>query len=77
MSYVIVAILLYIGYRFVAGFLWPVYKATSKVKKHFQSMQENMQNPESFGAYPNSPESEKPKFDLGGEYIQYEEIKEK
>jgi hypothetical protein len=77
MSYIIVAILLFIGYRFVTGFLWPVYKATSQVKKHFQTMQENMHNPGGNHAYPTSPESEKPKFDLGGEYIHYEEIKEK
>lgn len=74
MSYIIVAILLYIGYRFVAGFLWPVYKATSQVKKHFQTMQEKMERPE---GYSTTSENEKPKFDLGGEYIQYEEIKDK
>jgi hypothetical protein len=77
MSYIILAILLFIGYRFVTGLLWPVYKATRQVKKHFQTMQENMQSTVNENVYPNTPESEKPKFDLGGEYIQYEEIKEK
>lgn len=77
MLYIIVVVLLYIGYKFVTGFLWPVYKATSQVKKHFQTMQENMQNPESNQSYSTPIESEKPKFDLGGEYIKYEEIKEK
>ena len=79
MGYLLTIILLYLLYRFVAGFVWPVYKATSQVKKQFDQMRQHMESHEnSFSANARSASySEKPKFDPGGDYIPFEEVKEK
>lgn len=80
MTYLLTAILLYFSYRFIAGFVWPVYKATSQVKKQFDAMksQENHAERMEDETYnPRTSFDEKPKFDPGGEYIPFEEIKEK
>jgi hypothetical protein len=80
MSYLLGGILLYLLYRFIAGFVWPVYKATSQVKKQFETMRQQMHEEDlSAGPHGNTNLSaeEKPKFDPGGEYIPFEEIKEK
>lgn len=75
MSYILWGILLYLLYRFITGFIWPVYKATSHVKKQFRNMQESMRMQEQDPENPSGANQEKPKFDIGGEYIPFEEIK--
>jgi hypothetical protein len=80
MSYLLGGILLYLLYRFVTGFIWPVYKATSQVKKQFDTMRQQMrQQPFEQESTFTGKESidEKPKFDPGGEYIPFVEIKDK
>lgn len=80
MTYLLTVILLYLLYRFIAGFLWPVYKATSQVKKQFDAMKSQVNRDEMMeDATYNTRTTfdEKPKFDPGGEYIPFEEIKEK
>lgn len=80
MSYLLGGILLYLLYRFIVGFIWPVYKATSQVKKQFETMRQQM-NREDFtdetAGNSTIASEERPKFDPGGEYIPFEEIKEK
>lgn len=80
MSYLLGGILLYLLYRIVTGFIWPVYKATSQVKKQFDTMRQQMhQQPFEQESTFTGKESidEKPKFDPGGEYIPFVEIKDK
>lgn len=78
MQYIFVGILIYLIYRFITGFVLPVYKATSMVKKQFGSMKEQMEKAaESHNqGFSESTVTDKPNFDIGGEYIQFEEIKE-
>jgi hypothetical protein len=79
MQYLLWALLIYLVYRFITGFIWPVYKATTMVKKQFNAMREQMDemNQRPDGPSSGTPVSEKPKFDPGGEYITFEEVKEK
>jgi hypothetical protein len=78
-GYIIGGILIYLIYRFITGFVWPVYKATSGMKKQFEHMRRQMERDPSYNQGPQqqSPVDEKPKFDPGGDYIPFEEIKEK
>ncbi len=68
-------------FRFITGFVWPVYKATKAAKKQFEQMKTHAQSNNPFEEEKpfnrNSSNEEKPKFDIGGEYIPYEEIKDK
>jgi hypothetical protein len=79
MQYILWALLIYLLYRFVTGFLWPVYKATTMVKKQFNAMKEQMENVnrQQEGASFTENRSAKPSFDPGGDYIPFEEVKEK
>jgi hypothetical protein len=70
--------LFYILYKFVFGFLVPVFRTTQKIKKGFRDMQQNAQdnmnrqqaaNPDA-GTQPNA-EKKQPV----GDYIEFEEIK--
>lgn len=79
MSYVLIAILLYLAYRFITGFVMPVARTTTQVRKQFQNMKEQMekaqQQQQSGGRPPVQETAQKPKFDVEGEYIPFEDVK--
>jgi hypothetical protein len=79
MAYIIGGILLYLAFRFITSFLLPVYKAVSTVKKQFDTIKTQMDPQTTQNGWPekNTELEEKPKYDLGGEYIPFEEIKGK
>lgn len=67
-------------YRFIAGFVWPVYKATSGMKQQFDNLRRQMEQDPAFKQGQDQQPStidEKPRYDPGGDYIPFEEIKEK
>lgn len=72
------AFLIYIAYRFVFGFIIPVYKTTRQVKKQFREMNdrvnEYMQQQEQQFNQQKQQEPEKPQGKKG-DYIEFEEIK--
>jgi len=81
MTYLFYAFLIYLLYRFVIGFVIPVVNATSQVKKQFNAMhqqaeaqQERSQQKERSATI--NGVDQKPKYDVEGEYIKFEEIKE-
>jgi hypothetical protein len=79
-GYIIGGILIYLIYRFVTGFVWPVYKATSSMKQQFENMRRQMDQDPAFQHGKKEHTShidEKPRFDPGGDYIPFEEVKEK
>lgn len=78
-GYIFGGILIYFIFRFITGFVWPVYKATSTMKKQFESMRQQMGQEETFSNPGNRQSNfdEKPKFDPGGDYIPFEEVKDK
>jgi DNA gyrase/topoisomerase IV subunit B len=67
----------YVLYKFVFGFILPVYKTTKKVRNQFSDMQKKMQ--EQFGQYNNTQqestvEKEMPKKKPSKEYIDFEDV---
>ena len=77
MSYLLIFIGAYLVYRFIVGFLLPVVRTTRQVKQQFNAMRQNMGdqqagNTPGFGDTRAMP-SEKPRYDIEGEYIQFEE----
>ena len=85
MSYILIAILCYLLFRFIVGFVLPVARTTSQVRKQFNSMREQMdaqhgggqQQQSSKKANVNGYPDQRPKYDIEGEYISFEETKEK
>lgn len=68
-------LLAYVLYRFITGFVIPVYKTTKQVKKGFQQMQqhmnEQMQKQQTQAQPQQNSEPKKPI----GDYIEFEEVK--
>jgi hypothetical protein len=80
MNYIFYAILVYLLYRFITGFVLPVAKATSQVKKQFSAMHNQAETQQagnqSRGRSSINGVDQKPKYDVEGEYIKFEEIKD-
>jgi hypothetical protein len=80
MNYIFYAILVYLLYRFITGFVLPVAKATSQVKKQFNAMHQHAEaqqsNNQSYNRSTVNGVDQKPKYDVEGEYIKFEEIKD-
>ena len=80
MSVFLIVILIYLAYRFVAGFLVPLFVASRRMRDQFQNMQnrpgENGTHPGSAGAPSSDHSTQAPKSgEKVGEYIDFEEIK--
>ena len=68
------AIVLYLLYRFIFGFLMPVVRTKKQVRQQFRNMQEGANS--NAGASQQQPRQEqKPKQPPVGEYIDFEEVK--
>ena len=86
LRYLFYGLLIYMAYRFIVGFLIPVFRTTRQVKRQFRDMQEKMQEHYSgnihenqSSSFNNSPQTERPapKKSAKDDYIDFEEIKEK
>jgi hypothetical protein len=79
MNIFLLALLVYMLYRFIAGFLIPVVRSTRHMNQHFHDMngktnnaQDNSRGPgQHSNGTPNEPKTETSKV---GEYIDFEEI---
>ncbi len=76
MGYLFTILLVYLAFRFVAGFLIPVVRTSYKMKQQFNNMKQQMDENQQ-GASSGNSTTTKPKFDVEGEYIPFEEVKEK
>ncbi len=81
MNYVFYAILIYMLFRFITGFVLPVAKATSQVKKQFRAMHEEAGAQQGYNGQQSHTTSvnsvdQRPKYDVEGEYIKFEEVKD-
>ncbi len=72
MNYIFYAILFYLLYRFITGFIIPVIATTSQVKKQFSNMnreaQQQQETRTSSGGTTIKPVDQKPKYDVDGDY---------
>jgi hypothetical protein len=82
MSVFVDILLVYLLYRFIAGFLVPLFRTTSTMRQQFRNMNANppaggpASNPPNSGARPNhQPDSPKSGPGKVGEYIDFEEVK--
>ena len=78
MTYLFLGIILFIAYRFITGFVIPVARTTSQVRQQFHSMKEQMekaQQQQNGGKTNAEQTAQKPKFDVEGEYIPFEDVK--
>jgi hypothetical protein len=75
----LIAIGFYILYKLVFDFIVPVYKTTSHVKNQFRNMHDHMQQQANNFQQQQKAEQEKEKKNTAsiGEYIDFEEVKEK
>jgi hypothetical protein len=75
-KYLLYALLIWFLYRFIVGFVIPVYRTTREVKKKFREMQDQM-NDRAAGqqGYAQKPAAEPEPQKKKGDYIDFEEIK--
>ncbi|MGV3528213.1 MAG: hypothetical protein ACO1OO_04905 [Flavisolibacter sp.] len=70
------AFLVYLLYKFLFGFVIPIFRTTREVKRNFRHMQDQMNRqapPNPQGSYEQTANSNKEK---PGDYIDFEEIKD-
>ena len=80
MNVFVLAILIYLLYRFIAGFLIPVIRTTSHVRQQFnQHAERSTQNTERPTQEAKQPDTHRSSQTSGtskvGEYIDFEEVK--
>ena len=75
-------LLVYLLYRFIAGFLVPLYRTTRNMRQQFHDMHGRPpadgpapKSPNSGAPAPDQPGNPKPGTTKVGEYIDFEEIK--
>lgn len=74
LGYVLLAIFVWIMYNFVVRFVLPVYNTTQQLKRQFNDIKAQQQQPAQPSQSPNSANNPK-KEALEGEYIEFEEVK--
>jgi hypothetical protein len=78
MNIIVLFLLGYLLYRFVGGFLIPLFRTSRQMRQHFQDMnrQTNGNGQSAAGAdRTENPESPKQATSKVGEYIDFEEVK--
>ena len=77
MKYIFYILLGYVLYRFITGFLIPVFKTGKQIKKQFNQMQQHMNDQMKQQASSSStpPPQQSAKKSPVGEYIDFEEVK--
>lgn len=87
LRYLFYAFLIYLAYRLIFHFIIPIYKTTKQVKKQFREMSARMNrsdghsqmedhmNQQEANQQTAYPQAENKKEQLGGDYIDFEEVK--
>lgn len=76
--YLLYAFLIYLAYRFIFHFVIPIYKTTKQVKKQFREMHSRMEdhiNQQQANQQTSTAQPENKKQQVGGDYIDFEEVK--
>jgi len=72
--------MVYLLYRFITGFVIPVVRTTSQVKKQFNAMHQSAEAQQHHQQHDKRSTingvDQKPKYNIDGEYIKFEEIKD-
>ena len=78
LQYLLYAFLIFLAYRLVFYLIIPIYKTTKQVKKQFREMHSRMEdhiNQQQANQQSASPRAENKKEQVGGDYIDFEEVK--
>ena len=78
LQYLFYAFLIFLAYRLVFYLIIPIYKTTKQVKKQFREMHSRMEdhlNQQQANQQNASPQPENKKEQVGGDYIDFEEVK--
>jgi hypothetical protein len=76
MRYIFYILLGYVLYRFITGFLIPVFRTGKQIKKQFNEMQQRMNDQmQQQSSSPPPPQQQSAKKSPVGEYIDFEEMK--
>ncbi len=85
MNVFVLAILFYLLYRFIGGFLIPLFRASRQMRQQFHDMNQHAQNGGQTGPPPNAGPGSNGSGQAGktpksgtskvGEYIDFEEVK--
>ena len=78
MNVFVLAILIYLLYRFIGGFLIPLFRTTKNMRQQFNQHTQNGHAPNAQRPTPNEPQSPphaSPTHSKVGEYIDFEEVK--
>ncbi len=78
LRYLFYAFLIYLAYRLVFHLIIPIYKTTKQVKKQFREMHSRMEDhihQQQANQQTASPTPENKKEQIGGDYIDFEEVK--
>ena len=76
MKYIFYILLGYVLYRFITGFLVPVFRTGRQIKKQFSDMQQRMHDQmQQQSSAPPPPQQQSAKKSAAGEYIDFEEVK--
>lgn len=75
MKYILYILLGYVLYRFITGFLIPVFRTGKQIKKQFNEMQQRMHEQMQQQSSAPPPQQQAAKKSPSGEYIDFEEVK--
>lgn len=67
--------LAYITYQVIFKLVIPIYRTTRQVRRTFRDMQERMQTRSEDQPYGQDTKDTPPKDKVGGDYIEFEEVK--
>lgn len=75
-GYIILAFILYFLFRFVTGFVLPIWRSTKAVRQNIHNMQQGPSAGQPETTTSSSDEKIKAFTEKAGDYIDFEEIKE-
>ena len=75
MKYILYILLGYVLYRFITGFLIPVFRTGKQIKNQFNEMQQRMHEQMQQQSSAPPPQQQAAKKSPSGEYIDFEEVK--
>jgi len=78
LRYLFYAFLIYLAYRLVFHLIIPIYKTSKQIKKQFREMHTRMEdhiNQQQANQQTADPRPENKKEQVGGDYIDFEEVK--
>ncbi len=75
MTILLYALLAFLLYKFIFGFIIPLWRTTRQIKKSFREMRDKMEGMGGDPFHPGQPGQPADKAPKQGDYIDFEEVK--